>query len=1409
MNTRFVLTVLVLLIILRTTLPGAGGIFEHISTEQGLSQSSVSSFVQDEKGFLWIATQDGLNKYDGYNFTTYRHNPSDPTSLPDSHIRTLYKDKTGVLWVGTYNGGLNRFDRETGTFIHYRHDPDNPHSLSHNEISVIYEDGAGTLWMGTRGGGINKLDRETGRFTVYRHIPGNPLSPGSDFITAILESKTGDLWIGTDGGGLNKFDRQTGHCTRYMQEPGKQGSVNDNRIQCILETRAGVLWIGTYAGGLSRMDGETGVFTPYTHQPGNRGNRHGLSHNNVTFIHEDKDEILWVGTNGGGVNLFDPESETFTHHGHVEDTPGSLSHNGVLSIYEGAAGVLWIGTYAGIDKYDPKQQWFHTIGQDPNTPGGLNNTDIRAIYEDTGGILWIGTNYGGLNKYDRKTGIFTQYLHAPPAPGSLADNRVFAILEDSTGTLWVGTLGGGVAAFDRETGVFTYYRHNPGDPGSLSNNKVRLIHEDKKGRLWVPTMGGGLNLFDGQKKSFTRYRHNPEDPSSISSDKVFPIHDGKKDKEILWIGTFGGGLNRFDPAKNEFFHYRNDPKNPNSLSSDRIFSILENAAGIVWIGTDGGGLNGFNPQTGKWVRFSERDGLPSNVVYGILEDHRGHLWLSTTKGLSRFKPRTGAFNNYGTGDGLPGIEFNSGAYFKNASTGEMFFGGIDGVSSFFPASIESDMHMNPVTIRSFRTFNKEVRFAKPVSEMKEIRLSYKENFFSLEFVAPEYRNPGKIRYTYKLEGSDREWVRSGPERLANYTHVPPGEYVFRVKSINQDGAERSTSIRIRVVPPFWQTWWFRSLVFVVFFFLAFVFIQLRTHTIRKRNRRLEQINEQLNREVVERQQAELLQSTLYKIARIAHSDSTSEEIYRSIHTAIGRMIEAKNFYIALYDSEDDTIFLPYFVDEYDDYTGRMLKASGGLTEYVIRTATSLLSTRASMLELQRKGEITILGAPSEIWLGVPLTFKKEIFGALVVQHYTDPTAYTEKDKEMLEFVSGQIAGIIYGKQAEKEKEALKEKLMLSEKMEAIGRLAGGVAHDLNNVLSAIVSYPEVLLLKLPEDSPMRKPLMTMKKSGQRAAAIVQDLLTLARRGVDVKEVVNWNDIIRDYLKSPVFERLKIRHPKVKINIQLEENLLNVEGSQIHLTKTLMNLCSNAAEAMPDPGKGTVTISTRNLYPGDMFEGIGISNYVITIVEDNGVGISEKDVKRIFEPFYTKKKMGLSGTGLGMAIVWNTVHDHNGFINVGSKEGEGTTFELYFPVTHEAPSERTVSVGIDEFMGNGERILVIDDVQEQREILGILLNELGYAVKSVANGEAAVEYVTAQPDDVDLLVLDMIMERGMDGLDTYREILKIKPGMKAIISSGFSETSRVKEAVRLGAGAYIKKPYTLEKIGLALKKELKK
>jgi len=394
------------------------------------------------------------------------------------------------------------------------------------------------------------------------------------------------------------------------------------------------------------------------------------------------------------------------------------------------------------------------------------------------------------------------------------------------------------------------------------------------------------------------------------------------------------------------------------------------------------------------------------------------------------------------------------------------------------------------------------------------------------------------------------------------------------------------------------------------------------------------------------------------------------------------------------------------------------------------------------------------------------------------------------------------------KRSEIEKQELQKKLQRAQKMEAIGTLAGGVAHDINNVLSGIVSYPDLLLLQIPENDPMRDPLLTIKKSGEKVAAIVQDLLTLARRGVAASDLVNFNDIIISYQESPEYEKTLLYHPHVNVEIGLEENLFNIFGSTIHLSKTIMNLVSNAAEAMPEGG--TIHIRTENRHydkPTKHFDHVAEGDYVVVTVSDTGIGISEEDLEKIFEPFYTKKKMGRSGTGLGMAVVWGTVKDCKGFIDVQSTEGKGTTFTLYFPATRKQPVQTRTPPSIEDYRGKGQSILVVDDVEEQRQIASEILVELGYTVNTVSSGEKAVEHM--QHNSEDLLILDMIMAPGMDGLDTCKRILQLHPEQKIIIASGFSETQRVKTAQKLGAGAYLQKPFTIENLGLAVKAQLSK
>ncbi len=432
-------------------------------------------------------------------------------------------------------------------------------------------------------------------------------------------------------------------------------------------------------------------------------------------------------------------------------------------------------------------------------------------------------------------------------------------------------------------------------------------------------------------------------------------------------------------------------------------------------------------------------------------------------------------------------------------------------------------------------------------------------------------------------------------------------------------------------------------------------------------------------------------------------------------------------------------------------------------------------------------------------------------------HHIELTGIARRIKEMaadiqaressLQMINRELQNeITVRKHAEEKIRESEEQLRKAQKMEAIGTLAGGVAHDLNNVLSGLISYPELILMDLPADSPLKSSLLAIKKSGERAANIVQDMLTLARRGVAVSEVVDLNDIIRDYLQSPEYERLRQTHPDLTLESSLEPDLLSIAGSPVHLSKTVMNLVSNAAEALIDGG--TITISSENRYidkPISGYDDIEEGDYVTLTVSDTGIGIAAKDIESIFEPFYTKKAMGRSGTGLGMAVVWGTVKDHKGYIDVQSTEGQGTRFFIYLPACRQPSPRKESRPSIEDYRGRAEFLLIVDDIKEQRDIASGILTKLGYRVESVSSGEEAVDYLKTRT--ADLLILDMIMAPGIDGLEAYRRILEIHPAQKAIIASGYSESERVKEAQRLGAGAYVKKPYLMEKMAVAVRKEL--
>lgn len=818
--------------------------FEHLTREDGLSENSIQAMVQDQTGFLWIGTVNGLNRYDGSGFKVYVNDADNPHSLSDNWIQALHEDETGMLWIGTASGGLSRFDPTTERFTRYQSNSSAPQSLHSNSILAVYADSEGMVWAGTHGGGLKRLNPQTGQFTSYQHDPDDPYSLSNNWVRVIYEDTRGTLWVGTAEGGLNQLDQETGRFTRYQHDPNDVSSLSSNSVRSILEDHTGSLWVGTQEG-LNRLDQTTGRFMRYTHDA---NDARGLSHNFVRCLYEDQRGVLYVGTDGGGVNRWDAETGQFTHYKNFLSDPYSLNNNSVWSILEDRSGILWVATSGGLNRFDPSTDRFTRYANDPSDVNSLRNSGIWSVWEDRLDRLWVGTDGGGLSWLDPSTGKFQHYQHDPNDPSSLTNNYVRAILEDRQGRLWVGTDGGGLSWLDRTTGRFQHYQHDPGNPHSLSSNAIRSIYEDRQGALWVGTAGSGLNHFDAKTSQFTRYQHDPNNPYSLSNNSIWSVLEDEKG--TLWVGTNGGGVNRWDAETGQFIRYLNDPDDPSSLAGNSVLTMLEDHAGTLWVGAAGGGLNRLNAATGTFTHYHPKDGLPNDVVYGILEDQQHNLWVSTNLGLSRFNPRTEAFQNYDVTNGLPGNEFNSGAYF-GSSSGRLYFGGMNGLAAFYPDSLKTNPHVPPVVLTSFRKYNREVALETSITFLPTLELSYEDDMISFEVAALDFRAPKKNQYVYKLDGFNEAWVALGNGDAITFTDLDPGPYTLQVKGSNNDGIwnEAGLALPIYVTPPFWQTWWFRILSIGSMLGVLYGAYRVRLQSVTEQNRMLEQ-------EIRERKRAE-------------------------------------------------------------------------------------------------------------------------------------------------------------------------------------------------------------------------------------------------------------------------------------------------------------------------------------------------------------------------------------------------------------------------------------------------------------------------------------------------------------------------------------------------------------------------
>jgi len=1132
---------LLLPLLLYTSMLAQNLSFDHITMADGLSYDVITGIVQDEQGFMWISTIDGLNKFDGYDVTKYYHQPDDINSISGDFIQSLYLDRSGNIWV--CGVGLSMFDPESERFTVYLNDPDNPESLSNNNVTSIIEDRNGNFWIGTAGGGLNKLDRSERKFQVFKNDPGNPGSISDNNINIIYEDHAGAIWIGTFLG-LNKLIPgdtvgSQPSFNRIIFNPRDPDYLSLNDIRSIYEDGSGNLWIGTFGGGLMRLDRESGNSKVYTHHP---QHPNSLSNNIVHTIFEDQSGTLWIGTNLG-LNRFNRESGDFTVTKYHPLDQDGLTDNRISIICEDHSGILWIGTGNGINLLDTKRKKFTTIKMDQIDPGSTMISDIYSIYQDHYGLVWIGTGMGRLIRIEPETGSATFYGYDPSRQNNLIRTPIRVIHEDGPDNMWIGTFGNGLLKFNRKTGNLRPYLPNPGEGENLSDKAITTMYEDQSGIFWFGTFTNGLIRFDPTTYQAKSYKTDPQDSTTLANNWVISILEDRSG--MIWVGTVGGGLCKFNPVNEEFITYRHDPQDPSSISHYAIMSLLEDQSGNIWAGTWGGGLNKFVPGKNsgpdRFIRYNMKDGLSNNSIVGLLEDEFGHIWISTNNGLSMLNPDSEEFRNYSVLDGLQDYAFNPGACYKGMS-GQLLFGGDKGINAFYPDSIRDNPVIPPVAITSLKLFNEPVypgihaSLNKSISYTRKIELSYKENFISFEFVALNYTNPEKNKYKYRMVGIDRDTVYAGTKRYAEYSDIKPGRYTFWVTGSNNDEIwnPAGTSIDLIIHPPWYRT----ILAYIVYFIMMLMSIYgyMRYHTWRLRKDKVV-----LEKQVKERTKVIAEQNDEIRIANSELEKQKNELMHQKDELKVA-LFQLKQTQTQLIQSEK-------------------LAALGGLVAGIaheINTPVGICVTAASSLieETDR-----------------------------VAKHYQEDKISRAEFKEYL--------------------------------------------NDANQSAKLILSNME------------------------RTAAMVQSFKQLsADQSSEQMRFFKLRAYTEDIVRSLY---PKLRNRKVSIDIDIDEKL-EMHSYPGALSQIITNLIINSLEHAYDmEDKGRILIKA-----------IKSKEEIRLEYSDNGKGIPEDVLSKIYEPFFTTNK--ILGTGLGMHIVYNLVTQKlNGSIECTSELKKGARFVIIIPV----------------------------------------------------------------------------------------------------------------------------------------------
>jgi len=838
--------------------------FKHYSTVQGLSQNHVIAILQDRQGFMWFGTLEGLNRFDGYDFTIFLHDSKDSTSLIQNFASCIIEDHDGVIWVGT-GGGLSRFNRATNTFTSYKHDPSDNNSISGGLINKILEDKHGNFWIALTTGYLDYFDRKQNKFIHYQ------LHKNLTDITSLIVDGDGNLWIGSRAG-IAVMDESHKTIKQFKHEPNNKTSLSSSVVFDIFQDADGIIWVAT-EGGLNQYDHVSQNFARYVHRDNDTNT---INVDVIKCITQDRQGRLWLGTENGGLDIWDRSKNNFYHYEQNDSDLQGISDNSIYSIYEDLSGNIWIGTNkSGVDFYDRFRKPFVVYQHIYEEKTSLSHNKINAIAEQPGHGFWVATDGGGLNFFNEEKGTFKSYQYDANDPQSIPSNFLVDVLWDQMDRcLWIATWGGGLARMDIRSGKFKRYQHHADDPSSIASNNLWRILQDKEGTLYIGSVGNGLSIFDKKSSKFINY--GPQ--HGLSEENVVSLYIDRKN--FLWLGGWGNGLSRMDLSTKKFVPL------PGGLDSKSNESIFADSLNRIWV-SGNEGIQCYNPDNASTFSLTTADGLPETSVNGMTTDDHGNFWLATNKGIVQYNLGKRKSNIFEMEDGLPANQFVP--RLLKTSNGKMYFGSINGLVVFHPDSIKQNPVAPVVILTDLKIFNKSV-FAggehkildKPIGETKEIWLPAKYNFITLSFVALNYTSPQGNEYAYKLQRFDKDWVSAAQQRSATYTNLDPGDYIFTVKASNNDGLwnEQGTSLIIHVLPAWWATVWFRGLLTVFVVGSTILFYRYRTRRIANQNKKLSALVQERTSELTELNAAVIRQNEMLQ-ERQEEIQTQNEELKQS------------------------------------------------------------------------------------------------------------------------------------------------------------------------------------------------------------------------------------------------------------------------------------------------------------------------------------------------------------------------------------------------------------------------------------------------------------------------------------------------------------------------------------------------